>query len=66
MKTLAVNEIMSIYEKNSHMLKETIEALGQAGGEEAIKNIIAIYSKNTYMLKETINALGQAGKNSKV
>lgn len=64
MKKLAVEIIMKIYNENSHMLKETIEALGQVGGEDAINEIAYIYSKNTHMLKETIKALGEAGKNS--
>jgi len=64
MKKQAVEAIIKMYEENSHMLKETIEALGQVGGKDAINQIEYIYSKNTHMLKETIKALGEAGKNS--
>ncbi len=31
MKKLATDKIMKLYEENSHMLKETFEALGEAG-----------------------------------
>jgi len=48
------------------MLKETLEALGQISGEEAINNIEHLHSKNTHMLKETIKALGEADKNSNI
>ncbi len=64
MKKQAVDAIIKLYEKNPHMVKETIEALGQVGGQDAINQIEYIYSCNTHMLKETIKALGEAGKNS--
>ena len=64
MKKQAIVAIIKLYEEHSHMLSETIEALGQVGGEDAINQIENIYSHNSHMLSETIKALGEAGKNS--
>jgi HEAT repeat protein len=63
-KLIAVDEIMSIYKSHSNKRDIVIEALGEVGGEYAIKAILSIYKSHSNKRDLIIRALGHAGKNS--
>jgi hypothetical protein len=63
-KKLAVDEIMNIYKNHSNKRDLVIDALGQVGGEYAIKAILSIYKNHSNKSDLIIQALGEAGKNS--
>lgn len=59
--SLAVKEIMSIYSSHSNLRPKILEALGEAGGDEAVQAIMSIYSNHSTLRPQVLKALGQAG-----
>lgn len=42
--------------------KQVLHALGEAGGEEAVKEIMKIYSSHSTYREQVLKALGRAGR----
>jgi HEAT repeat protein len=62
----AVKAIMSIYNSHPNLRKQVLEALGQAGGDDAAKAIVSIYNAHPNLRNEILRELGQAGGNEAV